>query len=49
MIDEIEQANRDLLVILRLATAVEEAWLDELFPGVVRERTDVTFDTGSVR
>jgi ATP-dependent helicase HrpB len=48
-IDEIEQANRDLTVILRLATAVEEAWLAELFPGAESERTDVTFDATGKR
>jgi ATP-dependent helicase HrpB len=48
-IDEIEQANRELTVILRLATAVEEAWLKELFPDELSERTEVTFDATGKR
>jgi ATP-dependent helicase HrpB len=48
-VDEIEQANRDLTVILRLATAVEDAWLEELFPGELTERTEVTFDASGKR
>ncbi len=43
-IDEIEHSHGDLTVILRLATTVEEAWLAELFPDEITERTDVTFD-----
>ncbi|MEE9148438.1 MAG: ATP-dependent helicase C-terminal domain-containing protein, partial [Candidatus Tectomicrobia bacterium] len=48
-IDEIEHAHRDLTVILRLATAVEAAWLQELFPEELTERSDVTFDTSGKR
>src|SRR5262249_3385639 len=36
-------------VILRLATAVEEAWLAELFPEAFSERMDVTFDASGKR
>jgi ATP-dependent helicase HrpB len=48
-IDEIEQANRDLTVILRLATAVDVAWLGEIFPEALSEQTDVTFDATGKR
>jgi ATP-dependent helicase HrpB len=48
-IDEIEQANRDLTVILRLATAVDVAWLEELFPEALSTRTEVTFDATGKR
>jgi ATP-dependent helicase HrpB len=43
-IDEIEHGNRERNVILRLATAVDEAWLLELFPMAFSERTEVAFD-----
>jgi ATP-dependent helicase HrpB len=48
-IDEIEQANRELTVVLRLSTAVEEAWLEELFPNEMSERAEVTFDATGKR
>lgn len=48
-IDEIEHANRELTVLLRLATAVDEAWLRELFPEALSERTEVTFDSSGKR
>jgi ATP-dependent helicase HrpB len=48
-IDEIEQAHGDLTVLLRLATVVEEAWLEELFPEEVTEHTEVTFDATGKR
>ena len=48
-IDEIEHGNREFTVILRLATAVDEAWLGELFPEALSERTDVTFDATGKR
>jgi ATP-dependent helicase HrpB len=48
-IDEIEHGNREFNIILRLATAVEEAWLNELFPEALSERTDVTFDASGKR
>jgi ATP-dependent helicase HrpB len=48
-IDEIEHGNRELNVILRLATAVDEAWLMELFPTAFSEHTDVAFDASGKR
>ncbi|MGE3540658.1 MAG: ATP-dependent helicase HrpB [Candidatus Tectimicrobiota bacterium] len=48
-IDEIEHANRELTVLLRLATAVDEDWLRELFPEACSERTAVTFDAAGKR
>ena len=48
-IDEIEHGNRELNVILRLATAVDEAWLLELFPTAFSERTEVAFDASGKR
>ena len=48
-IDEIEHGNRELNVILRLATAVDEAWLMELFPTAFSERTEVAFDASGKR
>src|SRR5215831_1178348 len=48
-IDEIEHGNREFNIILRLATAVEAAWLNELFPEALSERTDVTFDASGKR
>jgi len=48
-IDEIEHGNREFNVILRLATAVEEAWLAELFPEAFSERTEVAFDASGKR
>src|SRR5215813_1228464 len=48
-IDEIEHGNRELNVILRLATAVDEAWLMELFPTAFSERAEVAFDASGKR
>ena len=48
-IDEIEHGNHELNVILRLATAVDEAWLRELFPTAFSERTAVAFDASGKR
>jgi ATP-dependent helicase HrpB len=48
-IDEIEYGNRELNVILRLATAVDETWLMELFPMAFSERTEVAFDASGKR
>jgi ATP-dependent helicase HrpB len=48
-IDEVEHGNRELNVILRLATAVDEAWLLELFPTAFSERTEVAFDASGKR
>ncbi len=41
-ISEIE--GRDVEVVLSLATAIREEWLDELFPGETRTETVVMFD-----
>lgn len=43
-INEIEHAKRELTVRLQLATAVDEAWLQALFPDAFTERTEVSFD-----
>jgi ATP-dependent helicase HrpB len=48
-IEEVEHTHRDLTVLLRLATAVEEAWLQELFPQALSERHEVTFDATGKR
>jgi ATP-dependent helicase HrpB len=48
-IDEIEHGSRELNVILRLATAIDEAWLAELFPTAYSERTEVVFDASGKR
>jgi ATP-dependent helicase HrpB len=48
-IDEIERSDRELNVIVRLATAVEEAWLVTLFPEAMSQRLDVSFDTSGKR
>ncbi len=48
-IDEIEHGNRELNIILRLATAVDEAWLMELFPTAFSERIEVAFDASGKR
>ncbi len=48
-IDEIEHGKQDLTVRLRLATAVDEAWLQALFPEAFSEHTEVAFDTSGKR
>jgi ATP-dependent helicase HrpB len=48
-IDEIEHASGELNVLLRLATAVEEGWLQELFAEARSERAEVTFDATGKR
>jgi ATP-dependent helicase HrpB len=48
-INEIELAQRELTVRLQLATAVEETWLEVLFPDVFTERTEVVFDASGKR
>jgi ATP-dependent helicase HrpB len=48
-IDEVEHANRELSVILRRVTAVDEAWLAELFPDELDERSEATFDSSGKR
>ena len=46
-ISEIE--GRDVEVVLSLATAIREEWLDELFPGERREEIAVAFDRAARR
>ena len=48
-INEIEFAKQERTVRLQLATAVEETWLEALFPDVCTERTEVVFDTSGKR
>jgi ATP-dependent helicase HrpB len=48
-INEIEHARQELSVRLQLATAVEEAWLEALFPDAFTERTEVVFDASGKR
>ncbi len=48
-INEIEHAKQELTVRLRLATAVDEAWLQALFPDAFTERTEVAFDASGKR
>ncbi|HPA78394.1 MAG TPA: ATP-dependent helicase HrpB [Kiritimatiellia bacterium] len=44
-ITEVEGARREKNVLLSMATAVEEEWLEELFPGDCETRTEARFDT----
>ncbi|WP_089942023.1 ATP-dependent helicase HrpB [Candidatus Entotheonella palauensis] len=48
-INEIEHAKQELTVRLRLATAVDEAWLQALFPEAFTERTEVALDASGKR
>ena len=47
-INEIE-ARGEVTVLLSLATAIEEAWLRELFPGDYRDATGVVYDESARR
>ncbi len=47
-IDEI-QSGKDLNVLLNLATRIEEAWLDELFPEAVQTCAETFYDTAMKR
>jgi ATP-dependent helicase HrpB len=47
-VSEIE-ARGEATVLLSLATAVEEAWLQELFPGDYRDATGVSYDESARR
>jgi ATP-dependent helicase HrpB len=47
-ISEIE-ARGEVTVLLSLATAIEEAWLQELFPGDYRDTTGVVYDESARR
>jgi len=46
---EIEGKDRELNVLLSLATAVEPAWLREMFPDDFSETVEVTYDTAAKR
>jgi ATP-dependent helicase HrpB len=48
-INEIEHAKQELTVRLQLATAVDETWLEALFPDAFTERTEVAFDASGKR
>ena len=41
---EVQRAGDELTTLLNLATAVEEAWLEELFPGDVQAVEEVFYD-----
>ena len=46
---EVAVRKGDLQVLLSLATTVEPEWLEELFPGAVREDTTAFWDAGAKR
>jgi ATP-dependent helicase HrpB len=46
---EIQNRGEELTTLLSLATAVEESWLRDLFPGDFTESEDVFFDDGARR
>ena len=46
---EIERAKQELNVRLHLATAVEEVWLQALFPEAFSERVEVAYDASGKR
>ncbi len=48
-ISEIERADGDLTVRLSLATAIEESWLEEMFPHDMRQQRVVTWDASRRR
>jgi ATP-dependent helicase HrpB len=48
-ITEIGGRGGDVNVILNIATAVEEAWLKELFPGELTDVREVTYDADAKR
>jgi ATP-dependent helicase HrpB len=48
-ITEVGGRAGEVSVLLNVATAVEEAWLEELFPGELRDERSVTYDTDSKR
>lgn len=48
-IQEVEGPSRTLNTVLSLATAIDIAWLQELFPGEIEKRFDVRFDPVSRR
>jgi ATP-dependent helicase HrpB len=48
-ITEVGGRAGEVSVILNIATAVEEAWLRELFPGELRDLREVTYDAAAKR
>ena len=48
-VSEIGRGDGEVSTLLTLATAVEEAWLKELFPGDYREARGVVYDTDMKR
>jgi ATP-dependent helicase HrpB len=48
-ITEIGGRGGEVSVILNIATAVEEAWLKELFPGELTDEREVTYDAAAKR
>lgn len=48
-INEIGRASGEIEVRLSLATGVEQAWLDEFFPGEIEVRREVIYDTATKR
>jgi ATP-dependent helicase HrpB len=48
-ITEVGGRAGEVSVLLSLATAVEEAWLQELFPGELREEREVAYDPDAKR
>jgi ATP-dependent helicase HrpB len=48
-IHEIQGSDRAVNTILSVATAIEPAWLGELFPGAVESQCDVRFDANAKR
>jgi ATP-dependent helicase HrpB len=48
-ITEIGGRAGEVSVILNIATAVDEAWLRELFPGELRDEREVTYDPAAKR
>ena len=48
-ITEVGGRSGEVSVILNIATAVEESWLKELFPGELTDRREVAYDPGAKR
>jgi ATP-dependent helicase HrpB len=48
-ITEVGGRGGDVSVILNIATAVDEAWLKELFPGEFKDEREVTYDAAAKR
>ena len=48
-ITEVGGRGGEVSVLLNIATAVEESWLSELFPGELRDESEVAYDPGAKR